>query len=227
MSHGSDDPGNDHAGKLAELVARSERTISAVESERKRWQSWGEAFTAGLRRGAGANAGDSGISAPIRIELAQVPERPLWKGLARFGQILSLVTVLLSVGGLFFTIVQYQQRIAEINATTIYDVAREGRSLARDLRAGTATTGQGINYHFSVYYLQEKGVVDEPLRPLLLLDLCSFIKAQPDFKDIWQSVSIYYPVSFRTAVVALQGLRECTLPALEGLATRISVLEGK
>ncbi|GIL02959.1 MAG: hypothetical protein BroJett030_28580 [Alphaproteobacteria bacterium] len=143
--------------------------------------------------------------------------------MSRFGQVFSLLAVFISAGGLWMTIWQYREQVKELNASTIYNVAREGRALVAD---ANTTTGQLINFHFSVYYLQEKGVVDRELQRLLLLDLCELTKRKPEFNRTWEGVSAYYPESFRNSVEAMRSLQECSLDALDGIAGSISVLRG-
>ena len=120
-----------------------------------------------------------------------------------------------------FTAAQYNARIQELHATTMYNIAREARIISRDLAAGTASTATGINFHFSVFYLQRKGAVDSELGPVLMLDFCGFVKDQEDFEKIWNLTSKYYPDDFQHIVGKLLDFESCTLDGVEILLTSV------
>ena len=163
--------------------------------------------------------------ATIAVRLTD--ENGFWTFVSRTGQILSPIAVLIAVLGFAVTtcsyksqIETYERQIDQISATTVYQLAREGRQLGRELASGAATTGEGINFHFSAQHLMNEGVVSEKIRQLYLIDYCRFVLGSTDFKAVWANLRKFYPESFaaRTdTILGLSGSEACTIENLEAL----------
>ena len=157
--------------------------------------------------------------ATIAVRLTNY-ENGFWKFVSRAGQILSPIAVLVAVLGFAVTTCSFTRQIDQISATTVYQLAREGRQLGRELESGAATTGEGINFHFSAQHLVDEGVVGEEMRVLYLVDYCGFVFGQTDFEAVWAELNKFYPESFaaRTdAILRLSRSEACTVENLEAL----------
>jgi hypothetical protein len=155
----------------------------------------------------------------IAVRLAN-NENCFWKFVSRAGQILSPIAVLVAVLGFAVTTCSFTRQIEQISATTVYQLAREGRQLGRELESGAATTGEGINFHFSAQHLVDEGVVGEEIRVLYLVGYCGFVFGQTDFEQVWARLKKFYPDSFvaRTdTILGLSGSEACTVENLEAL----------
>ncbi|WP_321366009.1 hypothetical protein [uncultured Celeribacter sp.] len=157
--------------------------------------------------------------ATIAVRLTNY-ENGFWKFVSRAGQILSPIAVLFAVLGFAVTTCSFTRQIDQISATTVYQLAREGRQLGRELESGAATTGEGINFHFSAQHLVDEGVVGEEMRVLYLVDYCGFMFDQTDFEAVWAELNNFYPESFSAqtdAILRLSGSEACTVDNLEAL----------
>ena len=146
----------------------------------------------------------------LTVKIAKDPDPSFWGCVGRIGKLLSPVAVIIAVFGFILTTIQYSSRVRELNATTIYNVAKEARLLGRELENGTSSTGEGINFHFTTYYLQLKGLIKPELQPLLLMDFCEFINKRKDFPQTWEKLARFYPDDFQRAVLILRNLPECS-----------------
>jgi len=72
-----------------------------------------------------------------------------------------------------------------IRASTLYNIAKDGRSLAKDLSAGTAGPGFVFNYVQSVFYQKELGTLDDELWIPITNEFCDYIKDDPKVKGYW------------------------------------------
>lgn len=157
--------------------------------------------------------------ATIAVRLTNY-ENGFWKFVSRAGQILSPIAVLVAVLGFAVTTCSFTRQIDQISAMTVYQLAREGRQLGRELESGAATTGDGINFHFSAQHLLDEEVVGEEMRVLYLIDYCEFVFGQKDFEAYWDKLKKFYPESFaaRTdTILGLSGSDACTVENLEAL----------
>lgn len=159
------------------------------------------------------------VEATIAVRLTNY-ENGFWKFVSRAGQILGPIAVLFAVLGFAITTCSFTKQIDQISATTVYQLAREGRQLGRELESGAATTGEGINFHFSAQHLVDEGVVGEEMRVLYLVDYCGFVFGQTDFEAVWSELKKFYPESFSARTDTIFGLSSseaCTVENLEAL----------
>lgn len=157
--------------------------------------------------------------ATIAVHLTNNENR-FWMFVSRAGQLLSPLAVLVAVLGFAVTTCSFTRQVDQISATTVYQLAREGRQLGRELKNGLATTGEGINFHFSAQHLMDEEVVGDGMRALYLVDYCGFVFGQPDFEAVWTKLKKFYPEPFvaRThTILGLSGSEACTVKNLEAL----------
>jgi hypothetical protein len=204
--HRQDDPDPALPPTPEEAVAALQRENAALEERLT------QIGTLATRRGTEDEA-------TIAVRLSN-HEKGFWKFVSRTGQILSPLAVLVAVLGFAVTTCSFTRQIDQISATTVYQLAREGRQLGRELESGAANTGEGINFHFSAQHLMDEGVVGEEMRVLYLVDYCGFVFGQTDFEAVWAKLNKFYPESFaaRTdSILGLPGSEACTVENLEAL----------
>lgn len=141
-------------------------------------------------------------------------ENGFWRFVSRASQILSPIAVLVAVLGFAVTTYSFTKQIEQISATTVYQLAREGRQLGRELESEVAKTGEGISFHFSAQHLVDEEVVGDDIYLLYLVDYCEFVFGRKDFKQIWASIQKFYPDSFVTqtnSILALSNSEACNI----------------
>jgi hypothetical protein len=96
----------------------------------------------------------------------------------------------------------------QLNGTTIYNVAKDGKALQRRFENGEATPDEVMSYFFSVYTLHQNQVLnDRTWRPIEIA-LCNFVKSGPNVQQAWQKYRVNYDLAFQDLVDGLRG-RKC------------------
>lgn len=209
-----------------ELLEELQKALSELKSERDRWRSVGAAIAAGMRGDTEDSDASSNFAAPVLIQLQKPSEHRFWIWAKRISEILAPFAAIALVAAFVLASCEYQNRIDQMHARTLFDVAREGRLLGNELSEnGNYDASDVINFYYITFYLIEKGAIDDSLGFKIVLDLCGSMRSLNNFNASWISIKEYYPSSFQIIIETLRNLDTCTLQELKKIENQIPVLE--
>jgi hypothetical protein len=130
----------------------------------------------------------------------------IYRFIVRFAGVVQAVAALGAVYVAYYTLAQ---TATQLNGTTIYNVAKDGKALQRRFQNGEATPDEVMSYFFSVYTLHENGVLNDRTWKPIEIALCSFVKSGANVQQAWEKYRDNYDPNFRELVEDLRGRSKC------------------
>jgi hypothetical protein len=102
-----------------------------------------------------------------------------------------------------------QSAATQLNGTTIYNVAKDGKALQRRYESGDASPDEVMSYFFSVYTLHANNVLDGRAWKPIEIAMCGFLKSGPNVQQSWERYRDNYDKGFQNLVGDLRGRSKC------------------
>jgi hypothetical protein len=126
----------------------------------------------------------------------------------------AVAAVAAAVGAIATVLVAYyglQDTARQLQATTIYNVAKDGKALQKRYLAKDADPDEVMSYFYSAYRLYSSHVLDDAAWYPIQNALCRFSKDTTirDIPQWWVGHKQLYDGDFRTLVDTLEGKTSC------------------
>lgn len=110
--------------------------------------------------------------------------------------VVSTAVLLVAVLGFFLTWSQIRNATAQIEGSTLYQVARDGRDLMREQREGKAQPADILSYFHAAYLLHKREVIDEEGWAPIRRAYCNYLRNAKSAKQYLESYRNYYDERF-------------------------------
>jgi hypothetical protein len=123
--------------------------------------------------------------------------------------IAGIVVALGTLGAMVVAWLGLEHAATQLNGTTIYNVAKDGKALQRRFESGDATPDEVMSYFFSVYTLHTNNVLNDRTWKPIEIALCNFVKSGPNVQQAWEKYRGHYDQAFQDLVVDLRARGKC------------------
>lgn len=125
---------------------------------------------------------------------------------------LSIISTLATIGLLGVAFHGLRATARQLEGSTLYALAKDGRELTAKRAAHEVKAGQVLSYFFSARQLRRLGVIRESSWVPLRKALSEFLKKDPEAVQEWESYKELYDDDFNKLVRTLREASKCPTP---------------